>query len=155
TPVTPVTTPTTPPIAPPSTPPTGPAALLPSRAPFWTPSTTCASTIRGAFKSMMAATPRAAHSFSRARSFDVGLVIVGSPWWIAGYCRIRFYRFRAEQVYLPSPVAPIADVFPHVFNDILPLFSDRSAFYSVKCELGHQHGLIFSIKRVSGLRRHN
>jgi hypothetical protein len=30
----------------------------------------------------MAATPRAAHSFARARSFDVGLVIVWSPWWV-------------------------------------------------------------------------
>src|SRR6185369_4847106 len=125
TPVTPVTTPTTPPIAPPSTPPTGPAALLPSRAPFWTPSTTCASTIPGAFKSIMAATPRAAHSFSRARSFDVGLVIclvsmVGLDGALGvrrsrrpGTCRrIRFYRLHGAQVYRPRLIAPMTKTAP-------------------------------------------
>jgi hypothetical protein len=66
---------------------------------------------------MMAATPRAAHNLSRARSFDVGLVIVYSPWSIVkcrhdGWAvkdrgRIRFYRFRITQVYLPRPASPM------------------------------------------------
>jgi hypothetical protein len=65
----------------------------------------------------MAAAPRAAHNLSRARSFDVGLVIVWSPWSIvaAGMavaaakdrCRIRFYRFRVARVYLPHRVSPM------------------------------------------------
>src|SRR5205085_1013602 len=84
-PTTPPTTPTTPPIAPPSTPPMGPAALLPSRAPFWTPWATCAWSIPGTLTTSapaatMATAPTTKRNRDFARATGLVLIIIWSPW---------------------------------------------------------------------------
>src|ERR1700722_4868363 len=114
-PSTPVKTPTTPPIAPPSTPPTGPAALLPSLAPFWTPSITCAFAAKGALRRTTTTAASTRRNPSCACAIGVGLVIIWSPWSISRYClgggeqpaESAHYRFRSEQVYRRAQPATI------------------------------------------------